>query len=1381
MLDAAMADYISVSEALKLVSPFKGDKREVLAFISNVDTAFEVINPTNADVLYKFVLTRISGEPRVAITHRNLENWDDLRAFLKNTYTEKRTLDFHATQLFGAKQGKNENISEWIQNIQRLSSKFREAALQDCEDDERIGIVALADKLRNICFVQGISSDRVQTIVRSRNASTFDEIAETALEEESAIFSKNERYRQGTNLGRLVCHNCGKTGHVAAKCYLKDKKDVRVSKLGAELKENVGKFRGSRRSDVKCYNCGEMGHMVRECKKPRKLKRFYLEGKAGAEDGPPDRSKPSIGLVNLIGSGNRTRTECVRLRTDASNGRELLLLVDTGADVSLLKPNNLDKSKKFDPDGKIKVKGVDGSIIETYGTVKTVVHVDSLEIPFLFQLVSKQVDIPCDGILGRDFLENTGAQICYASGTLTFGTGSGKVSKTLLPMGAGSQTQGVRRLALPSRTELMVRLPVNGGTHFREGVTEKLEIQEGIYLAGAVTKVYKGYAITSIVNTTNNEVEVDEPVLELEEFGTSAEDYPEKGEVDKRVNRTEEVLKRLRLEHLNREERQHVEKTCAAYQDIFHLPGDILTSTAAVKHEIRTAPSVEPVNVKPYRLPETQKQEVERQVEELRRGGIITESSSPWNSPLLIVPKKADATGEKRWRLVIDYRKVNEKTVGDAYPLPDVTEILDQLGQSKYFSCIDMVMGYHQIEVAEQDRAKTAFSTKEGHWEYKRLPFGLKTAPATFQRMMNVVLSGLTGSRCFVFLDDIVVYARSLAEHDSKLREVFDRIRENNLKLKPEKCEFLRKEVSYLGHVISEDGVLPDRTKTRTIEEYPTPQNVKQLRSFLGLMSYYRRFVPNFSHIAAPLHKLLKKDAVYEWTAVHEQAFHTLKGKLITPPVLKYPDFNQPFILTTDASGEGLGAVLSQGEITRDLPVAFASRTLNRAEKNYSTTEQELLAIVWGMRYFRPYLYGRKFTVVTDHKPLTWIMNVKDPGSRLLRWRIKLEEYDYDVVYRKGALNINADALSRINSLTADKGASENRREHVTDERMKTTILYEYHDSPVGGHRGMNKTFREIRKLYEWPNMKRDIERYVKRCKSCQLNKSLNHRRRAPMEITTTARQPFERCALDIVGPTDVTNKGNRYILTFQDDLTKFMAAIPIPTQDAETVAREFVQNIVLKYGIPEVILTDQGANFLSELFANVCRLLQITKVQTTAFHPESNGGLERGHRVIVEYLRHYIAEDQRDWDEWVAYATYVYNVTTHRSTGYSPFELLFGYRARIPSVLQAQPTPRYTYDNYVSELKGRLQSAHAIARESLLQSKEKSKLDYDKKAVHIAPHVGDKVLLFDESVRRGRSKKLSAQWVGPYVVLAADGVNATIKKGRNMVKVHVNRLKPFF
>jgi hypothetical protein len=254
---ANMTEFISVGEALKLVAPFKGEKRDILAFIANVDTAFEVIDPGNASTLFKFVLTRISSEPRTAIAHRNLENWEELREFLKNTYTEKRTLDYHANQLFSTKERKAENVSDWIQRVQKLGSKFREAALHDCEQEERAGILTLTDKLRNICFVQGLYSDRIQTIVRSRNYSSFDDIAETALEEESAIFSKNERYRNSsTSMDNLKCSNCHKPGHVASKCYVKDRRDMRVNQLSAR---DDSRDKGG---ELICYNCQGRGHMA---------------------------------------------------------------------------------------------------------------------------------------------------------------------------------------------------------------------------------------------------------------------------------------------------------------------------------------------------------------------------------------------------------------------------------------------------------------------------------------------------------------------------------------------------------------------------------------------------------------------------------------------------------------------------------------------------------------------------------------------------------------------------------------------------------------------------------------------------------------------------------------------------------------------------------------------------------------------------------------------------------------------------------------------------------------------------------------------------------------------------------------------------------------
>ena len=714
--------------------------------------------------------------------------------------------------------------------------------------------------------------------------------------------------------------------------------------------------------------------------------------------------------------------------------------------------------------------------------------------------------------------------------------------------------------------------------------------------------------------------------------------------------------------------------------------------------------------------------------------------------------------------------------MGNAYPLPDITEILDQLGQAKYFSCVDLAMGYHQIDMDPRDVDKTAFSTKEGHWAYKRMPFGLKTAPATFQRVMNNVLSGLTGTRCFVFLDDIVVYANSLIDHDRKLRDVFGRLRKHNLKLQPDKCEFLRKEVVFLGHKISEHGVEPDTRKVEAITNFPTPKTAKQLKSFLGLVGYYRKFIPQFSKIATPLHQLLKKDAKYVWEENQEAAFRALQQKLISQPVLQYPDFSREFILTKDASNDSAGAVLSQGQIGKDLPIAYASRRFNKAEKNYSTVQKELAAIVWGIKHFHPYLYGRKFKIVSDHKPLTWIMSVKDPGSRLMRWRIQLEQYDYEIVYKPGVQNSNADALSRISALVGEGDELDD-----IDSEMKVKILKENHDSILGGHRGMNKTYEAVKRYYRWPNMKKEVEDYVKRCPKCQFNKTLRPKGRAPMEITTTARYPFERCALDIVGPMTETVSGNNYILTFQDDLSKFIVAIPIPQQDAETIAREFVLNVVLKFGAPAQVLTDQGSNFLSELFKNTCRLLRIKKIQTTAFHPESNRGLERSHRVLAEYLRHYVSEDQSNWDEWIPYAVYVYNTTVHTTTAYTPFELVYAFKSEVPSALRETPDTQYNYDNYLMELKGRLQSAHEVARQRLIAKKEKSKGYYDKESENPDIQVGQKVLLFDETVRRGRSKKLSPQYVGPYEVLATEGVNVTIKKGRTTQKVHVNRVRPFY
>ena len=448
------------------------------------------------------------------------------------------------------------------------------------------------------------------------------------------------------------------------------------------------------------------------------------------------------------------------------------------------------------------------------------------------------------------------------------------------------------------------------------------------------------------------------------------------------------------------------------YSHRFFLEGDTLEATDVITHEINTTDDT-PIFHKQYRQAEIHNEEISKQTKDLLKNKITEDSDSPYNSPVWIVPKKPDPDGNKRWRMVIDFRQLNEKTVKDAYPLPNITHILDQLGGAQYFSTLDLAMGFHQIKMHPKSKAKTAFSTPFGHYHFNRMPFGLKNAPATFQRLMDRVLSGLQGIELFVYMDDIVIYASSLEEHTRKLLTLLERLDKANLTLQPEKCFFLRKEVCYLGHTITRDGVKPDPKKVEAVRRFPQPRNAKNIKQFLGLAGYYRRFIPDFSSIAKPLSYLLKKNVLFKWTESQNEAFNKLKNILCTYPLLQYPDFGQPFIVSSDASNYGLGGVLSQELDGKVLPIAYASRTLSKTEVNYSTIEKELLAILFSVETFRPYLYGRKFTLETDHRPLVWLHNVKNPNSKLIRWRLRLNEYDYVIVYKKGTTNSNADALSR--------------------------------------------------------------------------------------------------------------------------------------------------------------------------------------------------------------------------------------------------------------------------------------------------------------------------------------------------------------------------------
>lgn len=474
-----------------------------------------------------------------------------------------------------------------------------------------------------------------------------------------------------------------------------------------------------------------------------------------------------------------------------------------------------------------------------------------------------------------------------------------------------------------------------------------------------------------------------------------------------------DYLDRLKLDHLNSEEYREIVNLVAQFESTFFKEGDKLTSTPSILHEIKTTTDNQ-INSKLYRYPPKHEQEVRRQIAEMEEQGIIRKSNSKYSSPLIVVPKKRDSTGEKKFRIVIDYRKLNEVTVDDKFPLPNIDSILDKLGRAQYFSTIDLAKGYHQILIKEEDRKKTAFVTPHGLYEFVRMPFGLKNAPATFQRLMNDVLREFINKTCVVYLDDVLIFSTSIQEHIKAISDILKVLKKNKLKIQIDKCRFMEKETPFLGHLITKDGLKPNPEKVSAIEKAKLPKTEKEIKSFLGLTGFYRKFIKDYAKVAQPITKYLKKDTkINANDPNYINAFEKLKSLIVSPPILSFPDFKRPFQLTTDASNFAIGAVLSQD----GHPICFASRTLNSHEKNYSATDKEFLAIMWSVNYFRPYLYGNKFKIYTDHQPIKYLQakyRGRDLSPRHQRWLLKLGEYNFDIEYLKGRNNKVADFLSRL-------------------------------------------------------------------------------------------------------------------------------------------------------------------------------------------------------------------------------------------------------------------------------------------------------------------------------------------------------------------------------
>ena len=865
--------------------------------------------------------------------------------------------------------------------------------------------------------------------------------------------------------------------------------------------------------------------------------------------------------------------------------------------------------------------------------------------------------------------------------------------------------------------------------------------------------------------------------------------------------------------------------------------------------------------------------EVDRQIDLMLENDIIQPSASPWASAIVLVKKK---DGSRHF--CIDYRCLNDVTVKDAYPLPRIDESLDQLAGSKWFSCLDLSAGYWQVEVEPEDRQKTAFITRRGLFEFNVMPFGLCNAPATFERLMELVLSGLHWQICLIYLDDIIIFGKTFSEMIKNLDMVLERFAQAGLKLKSQKCQLFKKEVDFLGHVINEQGVHTNPQKIECVKNWPLPKNITELRSFLGLCSYYRRFIANFSHVAKPLTRLTEKDQKFNWTTECSEAFDRLKHMLVTAPILAHPDFTKPFILDTDASNHAIGAVLSQKVGNREKVIAYASRTLSKSERKYCVTRKELLALVYFVKYFRHYLYGQKFTARTDHASLRWLANFKNPEGQVARWLEVLSTFSMTIEHRPGRLHGNADGLSRkpcdkaernsmgeslLNNTTQENpscmhvgsASSENQADNTIDltalqveddelsvvrswveqsvkpnfnsissegyalkslwaqfpclelrddllvrrvedtdndtvtyqalvpRKARRSVLNYCHDLKTSGHLGVSKTVSRVRQKFYWPGLQADVRSYVAGCETCSKRKGPIPNKRAPMQIVRSG-YPMERMAIDILGPLPETGKGNKYIVVVSDYFTKWTEALPMPNMEACTVAKLLVEEIFCRVGVPQIVHSDQGRQFESNLFQEMCKLFGIEKTRTTPYHPQSDGMVERFNRTLATMLTAYVSSNQKDWDEQLPYVMMAYRSADHETTGMSPNMLMFGREVSTPLDLMYElpelikPIPN---NQWVWELRDKIESAHNLVRQNTQQAMHRQKRIRDTRLSYDQFKVGDQVFVFFPVKRIGTSAKLTPFWKGPFQITGKlSDILYKVNCGQNKTDqiIHCDRIK---
>lgn len=774
---------------------------------------------------------------------------------------------------------------------------------------------------------------------------------------------------------------------------------------------------------------------------------------------------------------------------------------------------------------------------------------------------------------------------------------------------------------------------------------------------------------------------------------------------------------------------------------------------------IDLVPGLFPRSMPPRRLSPAMSAVVAEEVDSWLQTGVIQPSTSCVVAPVVLVRKK-----DGDYRVCVDYRELNRCTKDVKFPIECVRAVLSRLANHAVFGTIDLRSGFHQIPLEEGSQHLTAFAIPGGLFEFRRVQFGLKNGPAVFQMTMLEVLSGLVGRICEVFIDDIVVYADDGPSFAANLRAVLSRLRERRLRVKGSKCVLGLPSIDYLGHVVSAGGIRLSESRKQGLRDVKAPASVSQLRSFLGMATFFRPFIFNFATLAKPLHAMCTPKVPFSWTPEAQESFDRLKDAVMESPMLHFLDYSKPIIIRTDASQLGVGGILLQVEDAVEKPVSYVSRAFTAQEGRWSTIEQEAYGIYFAITSMDHFIKGHPFIVQTDHRNLVYLYKATAP--KVVRWRLRLQEYQFEVHHIPGRMNVVADGLSRC--------LAGRDMPHGED-------IMSVHNA-VLGHRGVDLTVDLLRAAgREWSSMRADVAAFIHSCPTCQKVR-LGQGSMAAAVRTTAVREPFDTIAVDTMGPFPADAYGNQFVIVMMDCFTRFVELRAAPDNTAFEAARALL-DIFGRYGAPRELRSDQGSQYTARVVDNLLHLVGAGRDFTIPHRPQSNGIVERECKEVGRHLRALLM-DQRCAETWsitLPIVQRIINSTPHLSTGCAPVRLLFGDAVSLDRQLLKEPeegTPQQiNYEDYVCQLTEKQKELLDKSREH--QDRVVEEYVAQSPETPTSFEVGQYVLV---SYPDRPPSKLVPRWQGPVVISGKNGVQYDVQdlSTKGVRSVHVTRLKRY-